>query len=276
MARVDIACCLSARRIDLSNSKLQPESADIIAWMMRQNPALQSLDVSGNALGVRGACAIGGALEHVPALRTLRMNSVQACSAGGTDPSGLVALAAGLRAHPSLAKLGLRSNAIGASSSPTALRALISALGDERSGVRSLDLSANPLGRDGALLLAQLIAAQPALTRLDAASCVLTGAWGKVREGVRALAAAVAASATLESLDLSDNALGRTSEAMDQWHLDERNVTACPVLFLVESIRQNASLQVLKLGSNHVVGDQEQRLHEAWRARAGATDGLTI
>jgi len=279
VARVDTLSCLHARKIDLSHSRLKPDAADVLGWMMRQSTALQSLDVSGNPLGVRGAAAVGRALQHAPALRSLRLNATQACSAGGTDPSGLQQLALGVRAHPALTKLSLRENAIGACSggaSHKALRALVAAVADPRSTVRSLDVSKNPLGPEGAALLAQALAAQPSLTRLDAASCCLTGTWGKVRDGVRALAAAVAGSTTLETLDLTDNALGRSSEAMDQWHLDERNVTACPVVFWVEALRQNASLQALRLGANHIVGDQEEQLREAWLARGCAAAALSL
>ena len=133
--------------------------------------------------------------------------------------------------------------------------------------MRSLDLSTNPLGSEGATLLAGLVASQPSLTRLDVSSCALAGAWGKVRDGVRQLASAVAASTTLVALDLADNAIGRSSEAMDQWHLDQRRNPACPAVFLVEAIRQNASLELLRLQANHMVGDQADRLREAWEAR---------
>ena len=172
-----------------------------------------------------------------------------------------------MRAHPSLTKLALRANVIGASSSPAGLRALASALGAADTRVRSLDLSGNPLGCEGASLLAALVSSQPRLKRLDAACCTLTGSWGKLRDGVRALAAAVAGSSTLEQLDLSENAIGRSSESMDQWHIDQRNVPACPAVFLVEAIRQNRSLRSLDLHANHIVGDQEARLHEAWNGR---------
>ena len=63
---------------------------------------------------------------------------------------------------------------------------------------------------------------------------------------------------------------------MDQWHLDERNVTACPVIFLVQAVRQNMSLQVLRLKTNHIVGDQEEKLREAWRARDAPASGLML
>ena len=275
-ARVDVMSCLHARKIDVSRVNLQSDAADMIGWLMRHSSALQSLDVSHNPLGARGAAAVGRALPRAKGLRTLRLNEIHACSAGGTDPCGLLELSTGVRAHPALTKLGLRSNMISASSAHAALKALIVAIGDVRTGVRSLDLSGNPLGHEGASLLAQIVAAQPSLTRLDAASCQLLGRWGKVRDGVRALAAALASSTTLESLDLTDNALGRSSEAMDQWHFDERNVPACPVLFLVQAVRQNASLRLLQLRANHIVGDQEDKLREAWLSRGAPAGGLVL
>lgn len=267
-ANVDISTCLSVKRIDVSNCKLKPESADVLGWLLRQNPHLQSLDVSHNALGVRGASAIGSALPHAPCLTKLRMHGTELCSAGGTDPNGLLELAAGIRAHPSLSKLGLRSNMIGACSTPSGLRALVAAIADAQTSIKSMDVSCNPLGCEGATLLAGLLASQPSLTRLEAASCTLAGSWGKVRDGVRALAAAVASSTTLLSLDLSDNAIGRESEAMDLWHLEEHSCPACPAVFLVEAIRQNTSLDVLRLHANHLVGDQAERLYEAWASHA--------
>ena len=81
-AHIDVASTLMARRIDISNNKLKSNAADLIGWMMRQSRVLQSLDVSGNALGVRGGVCIGRALPHAIALRTLRLNDASLCSSG--------------------------------------------------------------------------------------------------------------------------------------------------------------------------------------------------
>ena len=104
VSKVEVAALLRAAEIDVSCRRLSPEHADVLAWLMRRSlraclvwgsaPAsvvpLLSLDASGNELGPRGAAALGHALPAAPSLRSLRLNECLLCSAGGTNPEGVV------------------------------------------------------------------------------------------------------------------------------------------------------------------------------------------
>lgn len=288
-AKVDLSACLAAQSIDVARRMLTPEHAEVIAWLMRRSlwsslvwgsspvahPSLLELDASGNALGSRGATLLGHALPLAPCLRHMRLNDCLLCSAGGADTTGLVELARGISSHPSLVELLLASNLIGASSSPNVgLRALIGALSAQESSVAILDVGDNCLGCAGAELLARLVASQPKLLTLRAPRNQLTGQWGKQSKGVRALAAAVAESTTLEVLDLASNGIG-TRDSGSMYIVSGLQPTA-PVAFLVEALRINTSVRSLSLAANRLMGEQVERLKKTWAGRNAPADGLRL
>jgi len=288
-AKVDISACLAASSIDIARRLLRSAHAEVIAWLMRRsllsslvwgsvpacNPSLLELDASGNALGSRGAMLLGRALPMAPCLRHLRLNDCLLCSAGGADTTGLVELARGISSHPSLIELLLASNLIGVSSSPNVgLRALVGALSAQESSVAILDVGDNCLGCAGAELLARLVASQPRLRELRSPRNQLTGQWGKQSKGVRALAAAVAESASLEILDLASNGIG-TRDVASMYVVSGLQPTN-PAVFLVEALRINTSLHSLNLSANRLIGEQAERLKTAWASRAAPADGLRL
>ena len=284
------ATSLQAAHLDVSGRALCPEAADVIAWLMRRSlraslmwggasyartqvAPILSLDASDNAIGARGAAAIGGALALAPSLERLCLNNCLLCSAGGTDPSGILELARSISAHPSLSDLGIAANCL-AVTSHAGLRALIAALCCPSCHVRRLDLSHNGLGPTGAQLLAGLVASQPCLEALVVHHNQMTGPWGKQFQGLRSLAAALAESTTLKALDLTGNAIGaKDADAMELW---AGPLPPTPATYLVAALERNASLTSIILSQNHLVGGQGERLRAAWIAgRGGANAGAT-
>ena len=110
--------------------------------------------------------------------------------AGIGDAEALL-LAAGLARAPALAHLNLRYNRV----SPAALPALVAAI-DAHPALASVDLWANPIGDDGAALVA------PLLRRLSA---VNLGQGGVGDAGAAAIAEALRGNTALRTLMLTNN-----------------------------------------------------------------------
>ena len=148
------------------------------------------------------------------------------------------------------------------------------ALSSPTTAVEKLHVADNALGSAGAEVLAKLIASQAKLRELHAAQNAICGPWGKQCAGVRALAGALAESASLELLDLSANSIGtRDAGSMELW-VGPR--PTCAAVYLVEALKINTSLRRLTLSSNLLVGEQGQRLAATWQARGSPVDGLRL
>lgn len=154
------------------------------------------------------------------------------------------------------------------------LRALVAALSSPTTVVASLDLGSNCLGTVSAEHLARLVASQPRLRELKIAHNQICGPWGKQCNGMRALAAALAETSTLDVLDISANSIG--ARDADSMHLWSGLRPTCPAIYLVEAMRQNTSLQSIVLTSNNLVGEQSERMRSAWRARGAPPCGLLL
>jgi hypothetical protein len=249
-----------ADALDLRSCGLTADTAGVVAWLMRHNPRLTRVDVSGNELGSHGALAIVNAVATAPALAHLALDHIGLCSSGGTDPSALVALSRELQTHGSLRTLSLRGNAIG-KAGLAGVRELCGAISCPSCRLTSLDLGHNHLQSAGLAVLAAALLQTPSLSSLGLAANALTGQYGKAREGMRALGIALALNTTLVSLDLSSNSLGGpSSESMELWH----HGTRCSARHLVTALERNSTLQGLQLEGNHLVGRQGDELRGAW------------
>ena len=110
--------------------------------------ALESLDVSFNAMGAKGARSMADALESNATLTTMRLVHC------GCGPEGAKALAAALEHNRSLRSLALGRNGVGVAGA-AALAAML-----RRNGtLTELALPANRLGPVGARLLAEALRA---------------------------------------------------------------------------------------------------------------------
>ena len=172
---VDLRSALQLKCLQLSSCGLNADTAGVVRWLLRHNPNVRELDVSGNPLGVAGASIIASALPAASGLTTLAMNDVTMCSAGGTDPTALASLAHSMEKLPELRTLELRGNALGASGF-AGLRALCASLVHSSCPLRSLDLSSNSLQSAGAAIVAVALLQTPRLEEVYLGSNLLTGA----------------------------------------------------------------------------------------------------
>ena len=172
---VDLRSALQLKCLQLSSCGLNADTAGVVRWLLRHNPNVRELDVSGNPLGVAGASIIASALPAASGLAKLAMNDVTMCSAGGTDPTALASLAHAMAKLPELKVLELRGNALGASGF-AGLRALCASLVHASCPLRSLDLSSNSLQSAGAAIVAVALLQTPLLEEVYLGSNLLTGA----------------------------------------------------------------------------------------------------
>jgi len=172
-------------------SELHPRSRVLFNLKFRDNPAL----------GDAGAGAVGAALASFP----LELHSLSLASTGLSDP-GVSALSDSLlygarsvngTAGSSVSRLDLSCNSLGAG----AASALSSLLRSPGTLLRDLCLRDNLLGDAGVAILADGLAANASLQRLDLGNNSVSAA------GAYALARALTSQRLLTSLSLADNSL---------------------------------------------------------------------
>ena len=119
-------------------------------------PQLTNLDLSSNAMGIKGAKDLACALRHVPKLRTLNLAGNYIYSHGAS------ALVDHLGSVPNLTILNLESNHIGSAGA----RAIADHL-ESVPQLRELNLGRNFIGDAGASALADHLGSVPKLTTLS-------------------------------------------------------------------------------------------------------------
>jgi Ran GTPase-activating protein (RanGAP) involved in mRNA processing and transport len=156
------------RVLDLFNCELDDEGVAIVAEALA-DPAsrIEHVYLGGNAAGWRAARALA---ELLATTRTLASLGISASRLGD---DGAIAVAEGLARNTSLRELGLASNAIGPRGAAAIARAAaqhprlavldLGAVG----AARALGERSNHLGNDGAVPIAELIAATTTLRALD-------------------------------------------------------------------------------------------------------------
>lgn len=241
-----LALALSANTsltaLSLPEAQLGDDGAEQIAHALIGNPrcALQSLNLSDNGVGVRGASAIAEYLRVAGAsltaldgvgmsgtyFRQLRgVDPVQSLSLKGLGDTDSVVVGALLGANTTLKTLdlGTSSNAMGKGWGPVVAQALV-----VNTVLTSLSLGSNGLGDAGGVAVAESLHGKNFMLRaLDVSSNRLQV------PAARALAAVVASEVNLTSLNVGSNELG------------ERGAIA-----LFEAVARNHSLTSLNVSSN--------------------------
>jgi len=189
------------KALDLSGVGLQLASVIVIGSLVGINTSLTSLYLSRNHIGAAGAQPLADALQVNSTLRSLSLSDNDLCD------EGVEALSIGLKESTSLATLDL-SNRV-RSSLKFGLKgaaALASAIG-ESSSLTSLDLGGNWLRDEGTAVVTTALR--------DNSSCQLKELRihnnGIASAGTMSVAAYVAASTSLEDLDVSSNNLAGKS-----------------------------------------------------------------
>jgi Ran GTPase-activating protein (RanGAP) involved in mRNA processing and transport len=183
--------------IDLSNSRsiMGEAGGDLIARALRHVPRLETLNLSGSALGPQGVLSVAGGLSTGKPARLVSLNlSATWGSAGGhlvvtalakalqagkfasltainlsdnaVEPAGALALAAALKAwRPPLRQLRLADCQVGATGCKAICEALLSMPFSAKDaphgrGGFTLDLFANQVSSEGASALGELLASR--------------------------------------------------------------------------------------------------------------------
>jgi len=185
---------MEKQTIMLQNHELGPAEAGALALVTHCSERLKEIDVFGNPIGAIGVTLIADAIRDHPDKCT-RLN-VRCTGAG---PQGGKALAAALRTPGcALTYLNVEYNQL----DEPGLTDLFSAL--PLCGLTELDAKWNSAGNQGARACADALAApNGTLQRLNLLQCSLTD------DQAENIAAGLAASRSIEVLDLSENRYGR-------------------------------------------------------------------
>jgi Ran GTPase-activating protein (RanGAP) involved in mRNA processing and transport len=178
-------------RLDLPRCKMRGESAERLAGVLAQCPALAHLCLKTNQIGPAGAESLAGVLGQCPALAHLNL------SYNGIRIAGAKSLAGVLGQCRALAHLNLGTNDFGSAGAES----LAEVLG-QCAALVHLDLEGNWIGPAGAGMIAGVLAQCPALAHLDLS-------WNKIGAGgAERLAEVLGQCAALTRLSLNTNRIG--------------------------------------------------------------------
>jgi hypothetical protein len=231
---------------------LSREYVQQLTAVLRQNTALQYLDLTSSALGSAGLAEIAPVLYRNSSIKTLDISSNSL-----DDIESAYMLRELLRRNKTITSLYLAENAFG--SNAAAARSIFEGM-RSNTALQQLDLRRCGLGDQGISILANaLVARNASMVKLDLS-------WNKITSiGVRALVDDnVEVVKTLTELCLTGNpigsigvtlladALGRNAmPSLKQLDLNYCGIEDDGFVALVSALEQNASLQILSLARNN-------------------------
>jgi len=239
--------------VALGSAGVGAYGATALAEALRQpTTTVRTLTLEWNdQLGDEGAAALGNALRHNSALRSL---GLERCGVGDV---GAAALGVALRDNPAsqLHELRLEGNRIGVDGAAHLAAALSTVpregeLTGAATRLRTLGLALNPLDAAGAALLARGLQRNDGLESLDLAGCNIGD------EGAVALATALRGNTALRNLNLLSNGIG-----------------AVGARALASMLRINPALRTLNLRLNAIGANAAAALVDAVQNGEAATRG---
>mmetsp|Transcript_16448 Transcript_16448/g.36999 ORF Transcript_16448/g.36999 Transcript_16448/m.36999 type:complete len:331 (-) Transcript_16448:13-1005(-) len=240
-----------------------------LSYLLCRMQCLALLDLSRNALGLEWAEALAQGLQHVPRLRTLRLNSCSIIDLGAPlglpGPKARSAFEEALQAVPFLKVLQLAGNQLG----PGTAVALASAV-RRVTNLEELHLQQNRLGPDGAKVLLPLLQWTSGLKELQLGRNFI-GA-----EGIEALGDALPKLPDLEVLGLECNELGEEgAKVLARAFMRHRVLTTLDVSWnemgmeglraLAKPLKLCSQLYQLRLGGNGLDPAAEREMTLALR-----------
>ncbi|XP_044127294.1 NACHT, LRR and PYD domains-containing protein 12-like [Bufo gargarizans] len=220
------------QNLRLDNNKLPDTSCIQLASVIRNNPSLKKLDLSGNRLSGPHFSDLMEALSS-PACRIERLYLAD----NRLPDTSCIQLASGIRNNPTLKKLDLSVNSL----SGPHFSDLMEALSSPACRIETLQLADNDLPDTSCIQLASVIRNNRYLKRLDLSYNRLSGPhFSDLMETLSSL------TCRIEELQLGGNDLPDTS-----------------CIQLASVIRNNRSLKILVLSNNSLSGPHFSDLMEA-------------
>ena len=233
----------SLKSFDISINDLDRIGVDYIAKTIPHMLQLEVLTLFDNSHIQRGgAVSLLSALCDHNALKYLNFSMT---NIGKEDCDQLAQL---LSSSQCLETLYIHSNSLSSDS----ITELVHALSHPNCSLKTLDLSLNPIGDEGAAALAQSIAKNKTITSLWLSQCDITATGGAE------LASSVTVNSTIERLSISGNSLGeavptlaellRQSRKLKTLNLyGDKSLSQTNVKFLLDSLADNQTMEKLVL-----------------------------
>jgi Ran GTPase-activating protein (RanGAP) involved in mRNA processing and transport len=210
--------CLSELYID--NNKIGRVGAKFLGECFKQNMTIQTISMSGNSMGSRGAAALAEALRD----SHIRINHLELAS-NDIGPKGGAALAVAIAANSSLKYLDLSHNDLG----DRGIAGFGPALSTNTS-IEYLNISNNDITDTGAVALASGLGTNRSLLRL-----VLN------RQNIGDVGVTEIA-----------NALASNECSLQELHLDQNQIRNKGAIALADMLRTNRTLKMLSVTSNEI------------------------
>ena len=233
----------SLKSFDISINDIDKTAVEYIAKTIPYMPQLVELRLLGNSrIGRGGAVSLVSALCDHNALEYLNFSST---NIGKEDCDQLAQL---LSSSQCPETLDIEYNSLSSDS----IIELVRALSHPNCSLKTLTLSSNPIGDEGAAALAQSITKNKTITSLQLSWCGITATGGAE------LASSVTVNSTIEWLEIGGNSLGeavptfaelvRQSRKLKTLFLySDKSLSQSNVNFLLDSLAGNRTLKELVL-----------------------------
>ena len=226
------------KSFDIATNDLDRTAVECIAKTITYMPQLERLNLGSNSCIQRG-----GAVSLVSALcdhKALKVLNFDWTNIGKEDCEQLAQL---LSSTQCLETLCIGFNFLFSDS----IIELVRALSHPNCSLKTLDLSGNPIGDEGAAALAQSVTKNKTITKLKLFSCGITATGGVE------LALSLLVNSTIEELDIGDNSLGESVSTFAQLVRQSKKLKRLN-LCLDKSISQsNVNALLDSLGSNRTL-----------------------
>ena len=233
------------RELNLSGTGIGFEDCKALSELLASSKYIEVLVIEDDAskLSSDSVQLIVDGLSHNTSLEKLYMNNSNFSS------QNVLSLASVLRVNTSLKELDITYCNIQSSDSIHLAKALEE---NTTTQLHTLVLEGNPIGSEGAVAFADLLATNKSLAKLNMTHCNIPG------EGAVCLAKALEKNSTLREFDISDNAIGlegavafasmlTKNQFLKKLNLIDDSVGVEGAVELIESLKHNTTLEDLVL-----------------------------
>ena len=231
------------KELNLNETGIGFEDCKALSELLASSKHIKVLDIGGNELPPDSIQLIVDGLSRNTSLDTLNISSSVFSS------ENVLSLALVLRVNTRLIKLNSMCCNIQSSDSVHLAKALEE---NTTTQLQTLSLNVNPIGSEGAIAFADMLATNKSLTQLEMGGCHFQGG------GAVCLAKGMKKNSTLRYLHINDNPIGsegavafasmlKKNQCLKTLDLDDDSPGVEGTLELIESLKHNTTLETLWL-----------------------------
>ena len=242
------------QELNLSYNKITNEGAKMIGEAIKVNKTLQKLYINNNSIFDDGAAAISDGLKHNISLQELNMSC---------NKIGAKMIVEAIKVNKTLQKLHIRSNSIsddGAAAISDGLKHNIS--------LKELDMSYNKITNEGAKMIGEAIKVNKTLQKLYISLNSISD------DGAAAISDGLKHNISLQELNMSSNEITneganmmgeaiKVNKTLQKLYISYNSISDDGAAAISDGLKHNISLQELNMSRNKITNEGAKLIAEA-------------